>query len=145
MNHKMIIDALTGLGTVIDAAGAKRSAEDIKSLCELFPADRFHSAEEALGELRKLLEVERENKRATHLKQLREAECEEVVFSRAVNALEIDKSVDADDINAIAHAYTEGRVKWPSRKAAIKAIRSRFVERSYQQSKMKIVERFRLG
>ena len=50
-----------------------------------------------------------------------------------------------DDVDAIAHAFTGGRVKWSSRKAAVEAIRKKFAERAYQQSKMRIVEKYKVG
>jgi hypothetical protein len=82
---------------------------------------------------------------AEYVERLNHAGTDNVVFEPVVAGLAADKSINKDDMDVIAHNYTLGRRKWKNRKAALDAIRDRFNERAYHASKMKIVERYKVG
>lgn len=99
--------------------------------------------DQVLGSEKRLL---REN----HVKHLLEAGTNKSPFDIAHGALDKDKSVDKELADAIAHDYINtardinARKSWKTRKAAIDAIRNKFEERAYQQSKIQIVEKHKL-
>lgn len=77
-----------------------------------------------------------------HLSTLRSAGTDEALFVKALEALRDDKDLAVDSLFAIAHQYIGGRTKWPSRKAALEGIKTRFVERGYQAAKMELLKNF---
>lgn len=77
-----------------------------------------------------------------HVGTLRSAGTDEAEFVKALTALRDDKSITPETLYSIAHQYIGGRTKWPTRKAAIEAIKTRFIERGYQASKMELLKNF---
>ena len=145
MNVKKLLDSLTGIAGVLNAAGARRAANDVTSVKGLLPNDEQRDAKEALDDLRNLLEQEKRSNVSAYVKRLNEALTDEALFDCVHSDLAADKAIGKDEADDIAHEYTGGRKKWASRKAALEAIRKKFVERAYQESKMKIVQRYKVG
>jgi hypothetical protein len=79
--------------------------------------------------------------REAYVKRLLEAGTDKSSFEAIFVELKNDRRVLKEGADAIAHEYTKGRRKWSNRKAALDAIRKKFVERAYQESKMRIVEK----
>ena len=144
-------EALNQLLGLYEAAGAKAPVDDLKRLLSLVDGNPDQKFDEFL------LELERELERATakranrqpdvhtikrHGEALKAAGTDVGAFEAAISALEEDKAATKDEVDAIAHEYTSGRLHWKSRKEGIDAIRTRFKERGYQSSKMKLLEKF---
>ncbi len=142
---KKLIDAITGLGGILQAAGSNQAAEDVRSLRKVLPEDAQTDARHALADLRELLERAQTDLVDAYSKRLQDAGTDESAFDTVCGDLNKDKAIGKDEANAIAHQYTGGRKKWPSRKAALDAIRKKFTERAYQEGKMKIVQRYKVG
>lgn len=145
MSVKKLLESLDGLGAIVEAAGAKKAADGLRALKGLFGADSNRPAAEALDELRGILDSEKQVDRGAYLKRLIDAGTDDVKFNAAIDELDKDKRMDKEDVDAIAHGFTGGRTKWPSRKAAMEALRKKFAERAYQASKMRIVEKYKIG
>jgi len=145
MSVKKLLESLDGLGAIVEAAGAKKAADGLRTLKGLFGGDSNRPAAEALDELRDVLDSEKLAERGAYLKRLVDAGTDEVKFNSAIDELEKDKRMGKEGVDAIAHGFTGGRTKWPSRKAAIEALRKKFAERAYQASKMRIVEKYKVG
>ena len=145
MNVKQLLASLQGLAGVIEAAGAKKHASDLKSLEQIFDGQEDLEVGVALAELEKLLGDDKQRMRDEYLNRLVAAKTDEASFKAVHIEIERDQRVSKEDADAIAHSYTGGRRKWASRKASIEAIEKKFVERAYQESKMRIVERYKIG
>jgi len=76
-----------------------------------------------------------------YIQRLESAGTDRAVFDRVHAALGADKSVMKEDMDAIAHGYTGGRSKWPTRTAALEAVKIEYLERAYQEVKMVGVEK----
>ncbi len=142
---KKLLDSLTGIASLLDAAGSKKVAADVRSSTQLFPSKTGGNADHALAELRELLSQEKATLVSAYVARLGEAGTEDAAFNAVYADLSADKMIGKDEADAIAHAYTGGRKSWPSRKAAVDAIRKKFVERAYQESKMKVVRNYKVG
>lgn len=148
MHVKKLLDALEGIAAIVEAAGAKSAAKDIRAVKQLFDQGKDRSAESALNELGQILDSETGLIRANYVNRLLEAGTIKSKFDVVCGALDKDKSVDKKLADTIADGYLnkdrEGRKSWPNRKAAIDAIRRKFEERAYQEGKMRIVEKYKL-
>jgi hypothetical protein len=145
MSVKKLLASLSGLGAIVEAAGAKKAAEGLRALKGLFVGESDRPAAEALDELRNVLNAEKPAEREAYVKRLVDAGSDDAKFNTTVDELQKDKRMDKEDVDAIAHAFIGGRTKWPSRKAAVEALRKKFAERAYQASKMRIVEKYKVG
>lgn len=142
---KKLLDSLTGIASLLDAAGSKKVAADVRSSTQLFPANTAGNADQALAELRELLSQEKAALVQTYVARLNEAGTADEAFNSVYADLSADKLIGKNEADAVAHEYTGGRTSWPSRKAAVDAIRKKFVERAYQESKMKVVRNYKVG
>jgi hypothetical protein len=142
---KKLIESLFGIASVLDAAGSKKVATDVRSAVKLVSADPDADAHMALAELRQILSQEKASLAADYVLLLNEAGTDEATFGDVHARLSADKLIGKDEADAVAHRYTGGRKQWPSRKAAVDAIRKKFVERAYQESKMKVVRNYKVG
>ena len=145
MNIRKLLDTFDSVGAVVEAAGSKKAANGIRSLKGLFTGNLSRPADEGIDDLRGVLAADTLAARERHLKRLLEAKTDEALFRKAYEDVENDKRIAKDEMDAIAHNYTGGRRSWSSRRAALEAIRKKFVERAYQESKMRIVEKFNVG
>jgi hypothetical protein len=73
---------------------------------------------------------------ANHIDRLLKAGTDKAAFDAAFSDLSADKSVTKDHANDIARDYTESKVNFPTRSAALKEIQTSFKERHYEQTKM---------
>ncbi len=144
-------DALHQLLGLYEAAGAKAPVEDLKRLLSLVDGNPEQSFDDFLQELERTLEratfkkADRQVNAETvkrHTEALKAAGTDPGAFEHAISALQDDKSASKEDVDAIAHEYTSGRLHWKTRKDGLDAIRTRFKERGYQSSKMKLLEKF---
>ena len=155
MNAGELVAALKDLRLVLIDAGAKSAAQDVDSLLKLFVSHEDEPLEEFLAGLsetlasgggkRKPIQGASANERvvADHLAALEGVGLNRSAFEAQLDALGRDKSAGKPELDRIAHGYIGGRQTWPSRKAALAAIETRFNERAYQSSKMKHLEKFR--
>lgn len=146
--------ALADLGAVLTEAGAKAAAQDAHSLVKLLEAHKHKSVDEFLDELRQALSAPGkkgvgvapaadETVVGDHVDKLKGAGLDRAAFEAQLKALKADKRAGRAELDRIAHAFIGGRDTWPTRKAALDAIQTRFNERAYQASKMKHLEKFR--
>ena len=142
---KKLLESLQGLASVIETAGAKKHAQGLENLKGLFEGQEHRDTDEAIADLRKLLDDEKQRARGDYLKRLVDAKTDEAAFKSVHGELGRDPTISKEDADEIAHSYTGGRKKWATRKASLDAIQKKFVERAYQESKMKIVERYKIG
>lgn len=146
--------ALEDLGAVLTEAGAKAAAQDVDSLVKLLESHEHKSVDEFLEELCQSLRgpgkkgagvapAADEAVVVDHVDKLKGAGLDRAAFEAQLKALKADKRVGKPELDRIAHDFIGGRDTWPSRKAALDAIQTRFNERAYQASKMKHLEKFR--
>ena len=146
MKTKKLLDTIDDLSSVVEAAGAKKAAAGLRSLKALFSSSKAdQEASDVLSDLRALMDEGTVVVSDSYLKRLSDAGTDQAAFNAAYGELQNDKRVDKSSANMIAHQYTKGRRAWPSRKAALEAIRKKFVERAYQEGKMRIVEKYKVG
>ena len=122
MSVKRLAETLGELGDIVEAAGAKKVADGLRTIRGLFERDADRNANEALEELRSVLASEKSTLRLTYLKRLNEAGTDAAKFDAVAKELEQSKQMGKEDIDSIAHDFTGGRKKWPSRKAGIQAL-----------------------
>lgn len=123
----------------------REERQAVRSLKRLFLTNDTRAAEQAIGELREIIAGQKLAQRKAYAKRLHDAHSDQGQFDAAVADLSADKQMNKEDVDAIAHSFVGGRLKWPSRKAGIEALRKKFAERSYQEGKMRIVEKYRVG
>ena len=146
MQIKKLLKSLEQLAGLAQETGSKKTADAVRTLSSVIEdSDTDRPVEQSLHDLRELLSTEKRRFFERHVSQLNDAGTDDQLFKSTLEKLERDKSLAKSDIDAIAHMYTNGRTSWPSKKAALKAIRKTFVERAYQEGKMKIVEDYKLG
>ena len=145
MNVKGLLKALGALRGIVAAAGAKKAAEGVRTLEGLFQEGDERPVDQALGELRDILASEKLAARETYLKRLVDAGSDEAAFNAVHLELDKNKGISKEDADAIAHSFTGGRKSWRNRKGALDAIRKKFNERSYQEGKMRIVEKYKVS
>lgn len=144
MTVKAVKETIADAAAVVEAASSGAAADEIRDAGALLGEDAERPAAEAIAELEQLLGQQRRELIVSYAERLRQAGTDEAAFGVVEQALEADALMGRSDVEAIAHAYCQGRSKWPSRKAALKAIRTKFTERAYNESKMRIVERSRV-
>jgi hypothetical protein len=141
MNLKRLRDIIADVADLVGASGTKRSADDVRALAQVLHGPDGRSADESIDELEDLISEEERLARESYVKRLLGAGTDKSSFEPVYAELKNDRCILKEDADAIAHDYTKGRKSWPSRKAALDAIRKKFVERAYQESKMRIVEK----
>ena len=141
MNLKRMRDAIGDAAKLVGAAGSPAAANDLKAIGGILDGPDDLPADVALQELETLLAAAKRLARESYAERLTRAGTDKAAFDDVHAALDKDKCISKEDANSIALAYTLGRHRWPTRKAALEAIRKKFAERLYQESKMRIVER----
>jgi hypothetical protein len=132
---------LADLANTVEAVSNKKTADSIRDLAAAMRGRPELSADEALHDLEDLLATGKAETRDGYISRLRGAGAERTQFDPVLSEIEKDKMMTKNDLDMIAHAYTNGREKWPNRKSALKAIETDFVQRVYEVAKMKIVEK----
>jgi hypothetical protein len=145
MTLRDLQNALSDLARFADAAGGRKGGADLRAISEVLKGDGDLSAETSIEELSSLIEELKEELRQSYAKRLAEATPSFDRFEPVFAELTANKAVDKDDMDKIAYAYIGARTKYRNRKAALDAIKDRFEERVYQASKLKIVERYKVG
>ncbi len=141
MQLKKLKDAILGTAEVIEASGSRASANDVRKIVDVLGDQDDQSCDAALEELKLLLDKEKQNLTASYIQKLLDAGTDLSAFSKVHKELSKDKNILKADVDQIMLEYAGGgREKWPSRKAGIDAIKKKFNERAYRESKMKIVE-----
>lgn len=151
MQVRELQETLAEIQGVFEDAGARTAASDFEELLSLFNGHEDESVDEFLSALRKLyvrspparrpitdLDQAAVKRYAASLAEAGEdSDAVDVVLSELGN----DKSVRKSEMNAIQKIYIGGRDAWPTRKAALEAIRSTFQRRQYQRAAMKEIEK----
>jgi hypothetical protein len=139
--------SLLNLGAVARAAGGKAAAADLEKIVEVLdkPGDDTTSAADFLKTLETRINASIADKRSQYIQDLHQAEGHAEKFERILQELSADCVMTKADIDIIAHGYTDGRKSWRSRAAGVEAIRTKFIERAYQESKMRIIRRYKVA
>jgi hypothetical protein len=145
MDLRGLRNALSDISALVLESGGKKSANEIATIATLLEGDDNTPVVNAIENLTARLENEKETLRRDYVQQLLESEHDDQKFADSYQALSADRRAAKEDVDAIAHLYTSGRLKWNSRKAALAAIQDKYEERAYQRSKMKIVEGYKVG
>ena len=142
---------LDDLQVIYAAAGAKSQAGDVKSVLDLFDGFDDVDVDAFLAELREEISPSTESVDVTpgradvvesFVRRLLQAGTDRAAFEAVWSELACHSSVTKSEMDSIAHRFTGGRRSWGTRKLAHDAIKVRFVERSYQAGKMKLLEKF---
>lgn len=144
MNMLRLREAIRDLAGVVEATSTKRAGDDVRALEDCLSGGDDRKARDAVTEFEDIVRQEKERFRAAYVDRLNDAGTDRALFEPLFAELSSDKRLLTDDANAIAHAYTQGREKWPTKSAALGAIKTLFGERAYQVAKMKIVEKTRV-
>jgi hypothetical protein len=126
---------------VAGAVSTPAAAESVRRANELFARSGEVPDERALDELSNVLEAVQRLTINGYIEELRAGLTDKARFDGIIARLEKDKLIGKLDMDHIAHGVTQGREKWPSRKAALEAIKLRFVERAYQDAKLRNTEK----
>jgi hypothetical protein len=145
MTLRDLQNTLADLARFADASGGKKGGADIRTISGLLAGGGDLPAEKAIEELSSLIEEFKQEIRQAYTERLTLAATRFDEFEPVFAELTANKLMDKDDMDKIAHAYIGARATYRSRKAALDAIKDRFEERVYQASKMKIVERYKVG
>lgn len=144
MNVGKLRQLLVDVTAVFSAADSSKQAEDLGRVAELMKGKEHQPVEQFLDELRADIEpLPLSEVLAGHIARLSSAGVDDFAFRKAFDALSKDKLIKKSETDVIAHGYIGGRVKWPSKAAALEAIEKEFVARRYDASKMKEVARSR--
>ena len=73
---------------------------------------------------------------ARYVQRLQEVGMQQSAFDGVFDALSKDKAVRKCEADAIAHAYTGGRPKWPTKREALEAIETWYNSRAFDKAKM---------
>jgi hypothetical protein len=139
MTVRKLFDA--GIGALAGVAGSKKAAKEVNALKGLFDGAAYGSVDDALSELRSILESEKTVVQRRYMKRLLDAGTDEVAFNTVFRDLEKEKHLDKPAVSAIAQGYTEERKEWPNAKAALRAIRNAFDQRASQDGKLRIISK----
>jgi len=145
MTLRDLQNTLSDLARFANAAGGKKGGADLRLISGILTGDDDLPAEKAVEELSSLIEEFKQEIREAYTERLTLAATSFDQFEPVLAELAANKLMEKDDTDKIAHAYIGARPKYKNRKAALDAIKDRFEERVYQASKMKIVERYRVG
>lgn len=145
MDLRSLRNALSDITALVRESGGKKSANEIAAIATLLEGDDNTPVVNAVQKLTARLENEKEAFRQDYVQQLLDSEHDDQKFADAYQTLSADRRAAKEDVDAIAHVYTSGRLKWNSRKAALAAIQDKYEERAYQRSKMIIVEGYKVG
>jgi hypothetical protein len=152
MNVKELREVLEEAEGILSAAGAKTSSKDFRTFVDLFKGHDDRPVAEFLAELRGRLNGRQPQSQvqpkaadegvvAHYLKRLRDAGTDKSAFDRVHADLSNDSRVGKSEADAIAHSYTDGRERWPSKSEALSAIADAFAYEAYQAVKMKRVDK----
>jgi len=145
MTLRDLRNTLADLARFADAAGGRKGGADLRAISGLLTGNDDLPAEKAVEELSLLIEEFKHEIRQMYIERLTLAATSFDQFEPVFAELAANKLMDKDDVDKIAYAYIGARTKYRNRKAALDAVKDRFEERVYQASKMKIVERYKVG
>jgi hypothetical protein len=152
MNVKELRAVLEDAEGILTAAGARGPSKDFRTFLELLQGRDDQPVAEFLAELRERLSGRQvaahpqpkepdEDVVAYYVRHLHEAGTAKHVFDGVFSDLSSDRRVGKDEADAIAHAYTGGRDRWPKKSEALRAIEDWFTDGTYQAAKMKQVDK----
>jgi hypothetical protein len=148
---KFIRQSLEKVAGILEAAGKKTQTKAVQSVIALLDGHDDDPVPTFLEVLQQQL-TQKPEKKVTPTKELRTETIEQYVrllkaagtdksaFDSAFARLSKDKAVRKGEADAIAHAYTRGRTKWPKKQDAIDAIKVHFDEQAYDETKMNQVD-----
>jgi hypothetical protein len=152
MKVKELRDVLEEAESILSAAGAKVPSKDFRIFVDLFKGHDDRPVADFLAELRGRLNGRQPQPKyqpkavdemvVTHyVKRLRDSGTDQYAFEGIQADLSNDSRVGKSEADAIAHLYTGGREKWPSKSEAMNAIADWFTHEAYQAVKMKRVDK----
>ena len=139
MTVRKLFDA--GIGALAGVAGPKKTEDQVNALKGLFDGAAYGSVDDALSELRSILDSEKTAVQRRYTKRLLDAGTDEAAFNTVIRELETEKHLDKTVVSAIAQGYTDERKEWPNTKAALRAVRNAFDQRASQESKLRIANK----
>jgi hypothetical protein len=144
---RFIRQSLEEIARVLEAASKKTQTKAVQSVIALLDGHDDDSVPIFLQAMQEQLARrptgQTQNLRSDiidqYVQRLRDADM--VTFDTVFARLSKDKAVRKGEADAIAHAYTRGRTKWPKKQDAIAAIKTHFDERAYDETKMHQVDK----
>lgn len=151
MNVKELRQVLEEAEAILAASGATAQTKNFKLFLELFKGRDDQPVSQFLAELKLRLcpptsdtvELPKINEPVVerYVQRLRDAGIDNNIFDNIFSELLKDKQISKEDADAIAHRYTKGRDRWPTKAAALQELKTRFGERVYQAAKMTRVDK----
>lgn len=154
MRTNELKSVLERLEVVLAEAGARTAASDVRDLVELLDGYGDRPIDDFFEVLRSQAKPPKQREKIAstatddrvveqHVQALNDAALDRTAFEASLRALKDDSRAGKVEVDKIAHSFIGGRASWPTRKAALDAILTRFNERAFQASKMKHLEKFR--
>jgi hypothetical protein len=149
---RFIRQSLEEVAGILEAASKKTQTKAVQSVIALLDGHDADSVPTFLEALREQLTKKPDKKPAPtkglrtdtveqYVGQLQAAGTNKSAFDSVFARVSKDKAVRKGEADAIAHAYTHGRTKWPKKDDAISAIKIYFDERAYDETKMHQVDK----
>jgi hypothetical protein len=156
MNVKELREVLEEADGILAAAGAKVQSREFRTFLDLLKGHDHRLVEDFLADLREHLNGQHANARSTgghadtgtvtrYVQRLREVGTDKHAFDRLFDELSNDNRIGKDEADAIAHLFIGGRIRWPRKSDALRAISDWFAHEAYQSVKLKQVEKASRG
>jgi hypothetical protein len=165
MSVKKVRDAINEIAAILGAVGAKTPSKELGALSRVLEGGDDKSVTDFFSELQQRLTRGKavgasSPKRPTPKKPVAKAEAladqarmdqyvrrldnagtDDNGFHAVLSEIRGDKLIRKPEANAIAAAYTKGRLTWPTKREAFEAIEATFRDRAYQAVKMLQVDK----
>lgn len=147
MKVKVLRRTICDVADSLSASGIEARRQTLQSVIKLCEGYDEESVESFLARLRHqpnqpALAVSSRTKTinqvvvARYVRMLQAAGMQRNAFDEVFGALSKDTAVRKSEADTIAHVYTGGRPKWPTKGAALKAIETWFNSRAFDEAKM---------
>jgi hypothetical protein len=142
--------ALEQLANILTSAGAKSQDKEVRSFLKLFDGQEDMLVSDFFEDLRERLKANTGNGKLAHanlasveqyVRRLEAAGIDKNIFDAVYSDIASDRSIVKEDADLIAHRYTLGREKWPTKAEALREIKLAFQERAYRAAKSVQVEK----
>ena len=140
-------EVLAEIEDILATAGAKKSAEDFSELQQIFQGSEDEDVDRFLDDLRRLYAPSKKPKLKLvesidelvverYLTLLQKCADDDGDIDQIVDELSSDLAVKKPEANSIQHKFIKGREAWPSKKAAIDAIKKSLIHRRREAEKL---------
>lgn len=144
-------EVLSEIESIFAAGGAKKTADDFRELQGIFDGSDGEDLDQFLAELRRLYTpskkpvlklVEKLDELLVHryVQRLQRSDVFDPSIDKAIEELALDSAVKKAEANAVQHRVLKGRETWPSKKAAVEAIRKALAHRRREADQLKRIQ-----